>query len=86
MIETCKCGRAYHPKQRWVHEPLCRYVDEVEPNHVKPENRFAVETETVETGVSVDIETGEVTVSPWSVEGVSRATYFRRKKAGGVSG
>jgi hypothetical protein len=82
-METCKCGRAYYPKQRWIHEPLCRYVDEVEPNHVKPENRFAVETETAETETRVDVETGEI--APWVSGGVSRATWFRRKKAGGSS-
>lgn len=82
VMRACKCGRLYHPRQAWIHEPLCRYVDEVEVNHVKPEDRYAVETETLETEVSVCRETGEI--DPWVAAGLSRATWFRRKRAGGI--
>jgi hypothetical protein len=53
MEQTCKCGREYHPKQAWIHEP-CRYVDDVTPNHVPEHARGPISvTETVTVGDAV---------------------------------
>jgi hypothetical protein len=39
-MDVCsKCGRPFYPRQDWIHEPQCRYVDDVEPNHVPLDKR-----------------------------------------------
>jgi hypothetical protein len=51
---TCRCGRDYYPAQRWVHEPLCRYMDDVTPNHVPEYARGPISvTESVTVAGSV---------------------------------
>lgn len=38
-LNCAKCGRDYYPKQDWIHLPLCRYTEDVSPNHVPVSKR-----------------------------------------------
>jgi hypothetical protein len=84
-MTRCECGREHYPRQAWIHNP-CRYLagvdgrPEVEPNHVKPENRgywLLPETERETETPKSETETRDET--PWVKLGISKATYYRRR-------
>lgn len=38
VTEICeKCGRSFYPKQAWMHEPVCRYVEKLKEREPKRE-------------------------------------------------
>ena len=82
MTECAECGREYYPKQAWIHEP-CRYMSDVEPNHVATEKRGPMSvTQTVTEAAGVTVS---VTV-PVNSNAERQRRYRERQKAGGVSG
>jgi hypothetical protein len=75
-----KCGRVYEVKQVWIHVPTCRYVEDVEPNHVPPELRKAVTPGTIcvtPRVLSVTQDAEIVTVGPLS--NAERQRRYREK-------
>jgi hypothetical protein len=83
MSECAECGREFFPRQSWIHEPVCRYMNDVEPNHVKEEGRGPLRvTEAVTEGSSVTVPPAGVTRLTSNAE---RQRRYRERQRGARS-
>lgn len=96
-MKTCECGREYHRRQGWIHEPGCRYLaglegrPEVYPNHVKVERRGyyrgdpvtrAVTTVTAEDPPVTETVTEEGVAVTRVLSNAERQRRWREKRGG----
>lgn len=77
LFMTCKCGRDFEPKQAWIHLPLCRYVDEVSPNHVPFDKREKLTTPVNTAAVNTVVNTLDASESRKAY----MREYMKRKRA-----